>query len=76
VRQGGSERERAGERVRGQAALLGHGRGVGRAWARARGRASGPLGWAGPEGEKESARVRFMFFFFKILNSDTICLFH
>jgi hypothetical protein len=31
----------------------------------------------GRAGRREgSARVRFLFFFFKILNSDTICLFH
>jgi hypothetical protein len=38
-----------------QATLLGR--------ARARGRARGPLGWAGLEGEKGSARVRFCFSF-------------
>jgi hypothetical protein len=67
------EREReSGTRVSGRcwAALLG------RARERARGRVAGPLGWAGPEGEKEIGPIRFLFFFFKILNSNAICLFH
>jgi hypothetical protein len=64
-----SERERV--RGRGWAGLLGR---ATRASARARllGRAVGPS----QREKEESARVEFLFLFFKNVNSNSICLFH
>jgi hypothetical protein len=45
----------------------------GRERARTRERAAQ---WAEPEGEKDRPEFGFLFFFFKILNSVVICLFH
>jgi hypothetical protein len=66
-----SERERA--RERGWARLLGHAR----CWA-ARARACGPAVRLGRAREKEEKRPgrQFLFFFFKNVNSKSICLFH
>jgi hypothetical protein len=38
--------------------------------------ASGPLGWAEPGAGKEVSPSSFLFFFFQIMNSTNICLFH
>jgi hypothetical protein len=54
--------------------LLGHAA----ARKRERGSASGPTSWAEPKGERgEIGPVQFLilFFFFKLMNSATICLF-
>jgi hypothetical protein len=67
--------EKEGEHARARA-----GRADGpRCWAarvgkRGRKRASGPFGWA--DRRKKSVRVEFFFFFFKNVNSNSICLFH
>jgi hypothetical protein len=81
-------RERVRESERGRAMLLGRARVLlgrasallGRAGVSERGRgrdAAGPRGWAEPEGERRKRPDRsFWFFFFKNVNSNSICLFH
>jgi hypothetical protein len=79
---GGAElsvRERAGERVRARlawAALLGHAGASARASAGVSARMGRALVRPSRRKEGESARVEFLFFFFKNVNSVSICLFH
>jgi hypothetical protein len=68
VRERGRTRARMGRALLGRTGVSEHGHGRD---------AAGPRGWAEPERERrEAARSEILFFFFKNMNSSSICLFH